>query len=133
MDNLTTVKGMYAAFARRDIPALLAGVDENIQWQAIIGAGSHVPTTGKRQGKQAVAEFFQILAKAADFSRFEPREFIVDGDAVVALGEYAGRAIPTGRSFQAEWAMVFNFDKNGKLVRFREYAGSDSIDAAFDR
>jgi uncharacterized protein len=133
MDNLTAVKEMYAAFGRRDVPALLASVDENVQWQAIIGAGSHVPTSGTRQGKQAVAEFFQILAKTVDFSRFEPREFITDGDTVVTLGEYAGRSIATGRSFQAEWAMVFNFNNNGKLVRFREYAGSNSIDAAFDK
>jgi uncharacterized protein len=131
-DNLSIVHAMYAAFGRGDVPTLLNGMDDAIEWQAVIGAGSHVPTTGMRRGKPAVAEFFQTLGQAVAFNRFEPREFIAQGAQVVALGEYEGRAISTGRVYVAEWAMVFTF-KDGKLVRFREYAGSDSIDAVFDR
>jgi uncharacterized protein len=132
MDNVSTVKEMYEAFGRRDIPALLEHVDDRVEWQAVIGAGSHVPTVGKRHGKQAVADFFKTLAQTAEFSRFEPREFIACGEQVVTIGEYAGRSTATGRTFNAEWAMVFSF-QNGKLVKFREYAGTYSIDAAFDR
>jgi ketosteroid isomerase-like protein len=44
-----------AAFGGGDIPALLDLLDDDIEWQAVIGAAPHVPTAGTRYGKQAVA------------------------------------------------------------------------------
>jgi ketosteroid isomerase-like protein len=129
--NTEIVRQTYAAFGRGDIPALLDLLDDDIEWQATIGAAPHVPTAGKRFGKQAVAEFFRILSQTIEFSHFEPREFIAQGDQVVILGSYAGRAKATGRTFAEEWAMVDTL-KNGKIVRFREYVNAAAINAAFD-
>jgi uncharacterized protein len=129
--NTEIVRQAYAAFGRGDIPALLDLLDDDIEWHPVIGAAPHVPTAGKRDGKQAVAEFFRILSQTVEFSRFEPREFIAQGDQVVILGAYEARSKATGRTFAEEWAMVDTF-KNGKIVRFREYVNAAAINAAFD-
>ena len=129
--NTEIVRQAYAAFGRGDIPALLDLLHDDIEWQAVIGAAPHVPTAGKRRGKQAVAEFFRILSQTVEFSRFEPREFIAQGDQVVILGSYEGRAKATGRTFAEEWAMVETFS-NGKIVRFREYVNAAAINEAFE-
>jgi ketosteroid isomerase-like protein len=129
--NVGLVREAYAAFGRGDIPGLLATLDDQIVWEPVLGAASHVPTAGKRSGKQQVAEFFRTLNDNVAFSTFEPREFIAQGDHVVALGRYEARAKPTGRTFQAEWAMVFKV-RNGKVTEFREYVATSAIDAAFD-
>ena len=129
--NTEIAKQAYAAFGRGDIPALLDLLHEDIEWQAVIGAAPHVPTAGKRRGKQAVAEFFRVLAASVEFSAFEPREFIAQGNQVVILGRYAARSRTTGRTFAEEWAMVQDF-KDGKIVRFREYVNAAAINAAFD-
>ena len=129
--NTEIVRQAYAAFGSGDIPALLDLLDEDIEWHAVIGAAPHVPTAGKRYGKQAVAEFFRILSQTVEFSRFEPREFIAQGDQVVILGAYEGRSKATGRTFAEEWAMVDTF-RNGKMVRFREYVNAAAINAAFE-
>jgi ketosteroid isomerase-like protein len=126
--NTQIVKDAYAAFARGDIPAILAMLDPSIEWTAV--AGAEVPTAGTRRGPTGVAQFFEDLAGAVAFERFEPREFIAQGDKVVALGYYSARAKPTGQPFASEWVMVFTV-RNGKVTRFVEYADSLNITRAF--
>lgn len=94
------------------------------------GARPHVPHAGERHGKEQVHEFFDILSRSLTFDRFEPREFIAQGDRVVVLGNYRGRAIG-GNAFESEWAMVFTL-RNGKVVHFQEFTDSAAINAAFE-
>jgi hypothetical protein len=77
-----------------------------------------------------VAGFFKDLGANVKFDQFEPREFVAQGDKVIALGFYSAQVPATGRRYQSEWAMVFTLRK-GKVARFREYADSAAIKAAF--
>jgi hypothetical protein len=126
--NTKLVQDAYAAFGRGDIPALLALLDPGVEWTAIVG--SRIPTSGTRHGRDGVKEFFQQLGASIDFERFEPREFIAQGDKVVTLGHYTGRSKATGRSFDSDWVMVFTV-RNGLLTRFMEFADSAGFNEAF--
>jgi ketosteroid isomerase-like protein len=126
--NTEIVKAAYAAFLRADIPALLALVDENVEWRAVNGAASYVPTSGLRRSKAQVAEFFEQVAKAFNFTTFEPREFVAERDRVVTLGRYAATT-PTGR-IESDFVMVFTV-RNGKIVWFQEFSDSAQLNAAF--
>jgi len=126
--NTQVVRDAYEAFGRGDIPALLALLDRSIEWTAVVG--SRTPTSGTRYGPDGVATFFQQLAASIDFKRFEPREFIAQGDKVVTLGYYNGQAKETGRSFESEWAMVFTV-RDGRIARFVEFADSAGLNHAF--
>jgi ketosteroid isomerase-like protein len=128
--NTKVVQDAYAAFGKGDIETLLGFLDEAIVWQPIVGAGSHVPQAGDRRGKASVGEFFKIVSESVDFLRFEPKEFVAQGDKVVALGHYTGKA-PTGRSFDSDFVMVFTV-RNGKVVQFQEFSDSAAINAAYD-
>ena len=128
--NTRVVKEAYAAFQRGDIPAVLAALDDDIQWQAVIGTEGIVPTAGLRRGRAGVAQFFQQLADNVTFDAFEPREFIAQGDQVAVIGRYKGNAKTTGKTWDVEWVMVFTL-RNGKVVRFREYSDSLKLAAAF--
>src|SRR6187549_3310104 len=90
-ENTKVVQEAYAAFGRGDVQGILDRVDDGIVWQGVYGAGSHVPMAGERQGKQAVAEFFQQVGTHVNFTRFEPKEFIATGDKVVTLGHYTAK------------------------------------------
>lgn len=129
-DNTQLVQSAYAAFGRGDIPGVIATLAPAVEWQAIVGAGAHVPTTGLRRGIEGVQRFFTDLAGSVEFSQFEPREFFAGGDKVVVLGAYAGKSKMTGRTFASDWVMVFTV-RDGKVVQFREYADIAAIDAAF--
>jgi ketosteroid isomerase-like protein len=129
--NTKVVQEAYAAFGRGDVPALLDMMSDDIDWQAIVGASSKVPSSGRRVGHQEVTKFFSDLAGAVDFERFEPTEFIAERDKVVVLGHYSGTAKGTGRRFASEWVMIFTV-RNGKVVHFREFADVAAINAAYD-
>lgn len=127
--NTKVVQDAYAAFSRGDTETLLSKFADDIVWNAVYGAGPHVPTAGERRGKAAVAEFFKQVAENIDFSRFEPKEFIATGDKVVALGHYTATT-PVKRSFDSDFAMVFTL-RNGQVTHFQEFCNSAAINAAY--
>jgi len=129
-ENTKVVRDAYAAFGRGDITTLLGYMTDDVQWQPVIGTGSHVPFSGARTGKAAVAEFFKQVAETEDFEQFEPREFVAQGDMVVAIGHYRAKTKATGRTFDSPFAMVFTL-RNGKIAAFREFTDSAAINAAF--
>ena len=124
--NIQLVKDAYAAFVRGDINAILDMLDDTIDWHGVIGTEGVLPQAGRRHGRAAVAEFFRQVAEATTFETFEPREFVAQGDRVVAIGHYRGKANPTGRTYASDWVMVFEI-RNGKFVRFREFTDSAQL------
>jgi ketosteroid isomerase-like protein len=77
-----------------------------------------------------VTEFFTSLADAQDSESFEPREFVSQGEKVVALGTYNWRVKKTGREYGGDWAHVFTV-RDGRIVGFHEYMDSAQAAAAF--
>ena len=129
--NTQLVKDAYAAFGRGDVNAILAVVDDNVEWEGGKGAEGVAPQAGLRRGKPAVGEFFQQIGSTLDFQEFEPKEFVAQGDAVVAVGSYKATVKTTKRQTASDWTMIFNF-RNGKIVRFREFTDSAAVIRAYD-
>jgi len=127
--NTKVVQDAYAAFGRSDIPTLLTYLADDIVWAGVYGAASHVPTSGERRGKAAVAEFFKQVAEHVQFNQFEPKEFVASGDKVVALGHYAATT-SVKKTFESDFAMVFTL-RNGKVTHFQEFCDSAAINAAY--
>ena len=128
--NTQTVKDCYAAFKRGDVATILSNLAETIEWEAVKGTEGVAPHAGTRRGRAAVGEFFQILASTIDFQAFDPKEFIAQGQTVVALGSYRATVKSTNRSIASDWAMIFEF-LDGKVVRFREFTDSAQIVRAY--
>ena len=130
--NTKVVQDAYAAFGRGDIQALLGYMTDDIHWRPVIGTAAYVPFAGECSGKPAVAEFFRQVAATEEFEQFEPREFVAQGNTVVAIGHYRARTKSTGKTFDSDFVMVFTM-RDGKVAAFREFADSAGINAAFTR
>jgi ketosteroid isomerase-like protein len=91
-----------------------------------------VPFSGKRRGQEQMGQFFASLIDTQEVQHFDPREFIAQGDKVVALGHYAWRVKATGREFGGDFAHVFTV-RDGKVVRFHEYMDTAAAAAAHQR
>jgi len=125
-DNLRLVQEGYGDFSRGDIQTLLGKFADDIEW---VIPGSN-PLSGTYKGRNRVGDFFKRLSDLTEISAFEPREFIAQGDKVVVLGRETGQVKSTGRTFQSDWAMAFTL-RDGKVVRFQEYADTANLEAAF--
>jgi len=128
-ENTKVVQDAYAAFSRGDIQGVLNALDDTIVWKGVTGARPAVPMSGERRGKAQVAAFFKSVGDNLTFTRFEPREFIAQGDKVVTLGHYAAKT-STGGSFDSDFVMVFTL-KNGKVTAFQEFLDSTALNQAF--
>src|SRR4051812_22688746 len=113
-DNVHAVQAIFAAFGQGDIPAVLAALSEDVEWE--ISAPPAAPYGGLRRGRQQVRESFQQLGATMEFEAFEPREFIAQGDTVVVLGRERVRARSTGKSAENPWAMAFTL-REGQVIR----------------
>jgi len=123
-ENVQVVKNGYAAFGRGDIQALLSLFAEDIEW---ISPGEGLPLAGTYRGRAEVTNFFQKLSDTIEFSSFEPREFLAEGDRVLVVGFSSGNSKTTNRTFENHWVMAFTV-RDGKVTNFREY--TDTLAAA---
>jgi ketosteroid isomerase-like protein len=117
MSNLNSVRTVYDAFAKGDIPTVLGFLSPDIEWTEAEG----FPYGGTYVGPKAVLEgvFLRLSSEWEGFAAV-PDEFIDGGDSVVAQGKYSGTYKSTGRSFQANFAHVWKV-ADGKAVRFVQY------------
>ena len=123
-DNRAVVQRGYDAFGRGDIAGLLNLLDEDIQWVA--PGPPELPTSGRRRGRQQVAEFFQGVDTLFEIQRFEPHTFVAEGDRVVVLGTETARVKATGKILDTEWAHTFTI-RDGKVVAFQEYIDTAAL------
>jgi ketosteroid isomerase-like protein len=128
--SVDVVRKGYDAFGRGDIPGLLALLDDQVVWTT--PGPPEVPFAGTRRGPSAVAQFFQTLASVVDIVRFEPRQFIAQGNQVVVLGDDTAQVKATGTSLDFRWTHVFTV-RNDKIVAFEEYGEMSALVAELAR
>ena len=116
--SVEAVRGMYEAFGRGDVPAVLGAMAADIEWHEAEG----MPYGGVYHGPDEVAQkvFGPLLEDVPDFA-LTPEEFIPSGDTVAAVVRYTGTGKATGKALNLLVAHVWDV-RDGKIARFRQFA-----------
>jgi uncharacterized protein len=128
LTNVEIMRGAYDAAGRGDLPALLALLDPQVDWNEAEG----YIYGGRYVGPEAVVN--GVLARLAtewDGYTIAPDELLDAGDWVVALGWYSGTYKTTGRKFRARFAHVWTL-RDGKIVHFQQYADTARVREAVE-
>jgi hypothetical protein len=122
MTPIETVRHIYAAFGRGDIPAILACLAEDVEWE--YGTPPNpVPWLQPLRGRSQVPRFFDTLMTQVEFQRFEPKQVLADGPLVVGLVDLEATVRATGRRVvEIDEVHLFHFDAAGRVARFRHRA-----------
>lgn len=122
--NTNTVREIYEAFGRGDVPAILAKLDENVEWE--YGTAAHeVPWLMPRRGRKGAGEFFESLAEV-EFHNFVPKAILADEKLVVAIVDIAFTVKKNGKNVvEQDEAHIWRFNDAGKVVRFRHCADTN--------
>ena len=119
MSAADIVRRSYDAFARGDLAAVMADMDEDIVWEQAQG----LPHGGTYHGLAAVrAAVFEPLDRDWwDTFSAVPDELLEASDGnVVVLGRYRGVAQGTGKRLDVPFVHVWTL-RDGRAVRFRQF------------
>lgn len=131
-DPAGVVQQLYAAFGRGDLDAMLALIDEDVDWTLQVDApgGELVPMFQNGRGHDAVRNYFSGVAQM-ELHEFSPNHFWVDGNIVIVelVLDFTHRI--TGKRLRVDEIHRFTLNGAGKIVRYRPYADTAAIIYAF--
>jgi hypothetical protein len=115
--NKQIIQGAYEAFAKGDVPSVLAVMDDKIEWTEAEGFPLY---DGTFVGPQAVVDgVFMRLGEIGDDFTVTPTRFVAEGDTVVAVGTYSWKHRSTGEPAKVQMAHVWTF-RDGKIISFEQ-------------
>ena len=122
MSNLATVQGIYEAFGKGDVPAILDVLANDIEWESwadnsAVNAG--VPWMVPRHGKMEIVDL-QVLN-------------MMEGGKQVAVEFVFEANLPAwgGGHYRDEEIHLWTFNDEGKVIRLRHYTDTAKHIAAF--
>jgi uncharacterized protein len=122
-ENVQVVKNFFAAIGSGDKQALLALVDEGMEW---IIPGEDWPPAGTHRGHAGVAAVLRKAAEEIETTYPKPPEFVAQGGRVLVVGVATGKIKATTKTFKDDW--VFDITvRNGKLTKIREYIDTQAL------
>ena len=127
-ENKQVVMEGYRDYQNGNIQNLLDRYHEDAEWST--PESELIPFSGNFHGKSGIAQFFAKLDAAVQTIRFEPKQFIAEGDQVVVTGEASWLAKPTGRAYDSAWIQVFTL-RDGKVARFVSFYDTAASERAF--
>ena len=115
--SIEFVEGIYGAFARGDVPAVLGAFAEDIEWYETEG----MPYGGLHRGGEAVAQkVFGPITGDLDGFAVTPEELVGSGETVAAIVRYTGTGKATGKQLDLPAVHVWDI-RDGKAARFRQF------------
>ena len=122
--DIEVVKAAFAAFAARDLQAVLALSGPDIELTAVTGA--HAGRTDPYRGHDGMRQYFRDVAAVWEELRLTPREFREEGDLILVTGKVSAHSrsrTVTGWIWQL---------RNGKVTFVRVYASAADAIAALE-
>ena len=117
--NVDTIRGLYEAFEKGDIPKVLGQLEQTIEWNE--AENFIYADRNPYVGPQVVLEgVFMRLAADWDGFTVAPEEWLDAGNRVVVLGSYTGTHKATRNIVRAQFAHVWSVNR-GRVVRFQQY------------
>jgi ketosteroid isomerase-like protein len=127
--NLEIVKSTYEGKTSEENGRNL---ERRLAPDAVWTEAAGFPYAGTYIGFREIAEkVFARLSGEWDGYRFEPEDYVADGDKVVAYGTYKGTYKRTGKAIEARVAHLWTL-KAGTIIRFEQFVDSRTVAAALE-
>lgn len=126
-ENVDIVRGLPEVFNRRDIPAMLALLDPDVEWIPIMAT-----LEGRvYRGHDGVCQWIEDLGTDWEYFETYTEEWHDLGDRVLAFGRWRARGRASGIELENEPASWLWDVRDGKIVRLQTFTDrTEAIEAA---
>ena len=132
-ENAAVIGGMYEAFGRGDIPAIVDLMADDVRWEqwdvSHAGQDGGLPLREERSGKDGVLAFFGEVGRHT-IHAFEVRDMMAS-DRQVTVDVRIDVELPNGGRYEDEELHLYTLNDAGRIVRMRHYIDSAKHLAAF--
>jgi ketosteroid isomerase-like protein len=118
-ENIATLRNIYGAYGRKDPGPFFDAVSEELQLR-IMAHPNHFTFGGLHKGKAGLQRAIARIAEHYDWLKFEARDFIAEGDRVVALTGGVVKHRATGKRMKLDLVDVVQF-RDGRIAAFTEF------------
>jgi ketosteroid isomerase-like protein len=125
--DIEVVKATFAAFAARDLEAVMALADPEIELTAV--TGEHAGRTDPYRGYDGMRQYFRDVASVWEELRLTPREFRAAGDVILVTGKVSARS--RSRTVTGSTGWIWRV-RDGKVTYVRVYASAADAVAALE-
>ena len=125
--DIEVVKATFAAFAARDIDAVLALSAPDVELTAV--TGEQAGRTEPYRGHEGMRQYFRDVASVWEELRLTPREFRTSGDLILVTGKVSARSRSRTVTGSAGWIWRV---REGKVTYVRVYASAADAIAALE-
>ena len=120
--NAEVVQGIYEAFGRGDVAAILEPLAEDVRWEHwddSFAQRAGVPSLTPRVGRDAVAEFFAMVGtwEIGEFAVLD----VLAGERQVVVQVVIDARLPNGGHYRDEELHLWTFGPDGKVTALRHY------------
>ncbi len=109
-------------------PSFLAELADDVEWW-VAGPRDILPFAGTFHGVDEVASWVKVLRENCQYDKWEPVQWLVQGDTVVEIVKAGGRGRKTGRRYESEIVRVWTL-REGRVSRVRSYYDTAAYVAA---
>ena len=128
MENkIQTVQQIYGEFGKGNVEGVLNLLHDDVSWSD--PGYPEITYAAQRNGKNEVMNFFIEMNNTVSFTQFEPRQFLNDGNFVVVKGLFAGKGNATGKTFESDWAMIWEV-VDGKVKSYEAFVDTHKVGSA---
>ncbi|MGZ6967306.1 MAG: nuclear transport factor 2 family protein [Acidimicrobiia bacterium] len=127
--NVKIVEGVYDAFSRGDVAAILEAVTDDVDW-ATEGSSTVVPWYGPRKGKAGVTAFFEAFGSTMNVEDFTPISFAANDTDVLTVVRFKAKSQKNGRQVAQHLHHFFKF-RDGRIAYYRGSEDTSQTEAVF--
>jgi ketosteroid isomerase-like protein len=115
------VEEMFSAFATSDLERFKKTVSDDTVW---IYHGTHKIPKARFEGKEGASRFISNILTSTEIIKFEPQQFVTEGNTVVVIGEEHQKVKRTGEELKQRWVQVYTTENN-LITRMEEFAATE--------
>jgi ketosteroid isomerase-like protein len=124
-DNVVLMRSLYEAYSRRDPAPLFENLGEAVQFH-FVAHPDHFTFAGSHTGRDGVQRALELIAQEYDWLVYQARDFIAEGDRVVALTDGVIQHRASGKELPMRMVDIIRIE-DGRIVEFTEFFDSAAM------